>query len=85
MPLIDDADKRCIPYSGTRNVPQITFLSSEKLNRKGFIRVSSIELDLKYRLYVLSYRKIPLELGCNALFYTNICNGWWNTDPLQII
>ena len=37
---------------GTRNVPLVTFLNVEKLNRIGFIslRVSSIILDLKYRL-----------------------------------
>ena len=35
---------------GTRHVPQITFLNVKKLNRIDFITVSSIALDLKYRL-----------------------------------
>ena len=35
---------------GTRNVSQMTSLNVERLNRIGFIRVSSIALDLIYRL-----------------------------------
>ena len=34
----------------TMNVLQITFLNVEKLNLIGFIRVSLIALDLKYKL-----------------------------------
>ena len=34
----------------TRHVQQTTFLNVKKLNQIGFIRVSSIALDLKYRL-----------------------------------
>ena len=39
---------------GTRNVPQITVLNVEKLNQLGFITVSSIALDVKYRLYSIT-------------------------------
>ena len=39
---------------GTRNVPQITVLNVEKLNQLGFITVSSIAQDVKYRLYSIT-------------------------------
>ena len=39
---------------GTRNVPQITVLNVEKLNQLGFITVSSIALDVKYRSYSIT-------------------------------
>ena len=63
---------------GTRNVPQITFLNFEKLNRKNFIRFSSIPLDLKYKLCSLIHSKTSLKFGCNSPFYTNIDNGLWD-------
>ena len=39
---------------GTRNVPQIAVLNVEKLNQLDFITVSSIALDVKYRLYSIT-------------------------------
>ena len=39
---------------GTRNVQQITVVNVEKLNQLGFITVSSIAIDVKYRLYSIT-------------------------------
>ena len=57
--LIDSSNKHFMQTKdvfprGTRNVPQTTVLNVEKLNQLGFITVSSIALDVKYRLYSIT-------------------------------
>ena len=61
---------------GTRNVPQITYLNVQKLNRIGFVRDSSITLDLKYSLRSMTAKRHSNSAAIR-FFYANIDNGMW--------